>query len=75
MPQMPTFGIGPVRATVQCARVIHVDEAACGATLHEIDRMMTTPAGNILQTLEKTEGFTIILELIKVYKYLQDRPF
>jgi hypothetical protein len=64
---MPTFNIGQVRATLQCARVTYVDAKACGAIVHEVDRIVKPPTGDIMVTLENQGGFTTLIEMIKVY--------
>jgi len=39
--------------TVQCARIIENDGNVCGGKVHIIDRVLTPPSGNIVETLKK----------------------
>jgi len=46
------FGHRYALGTVQCARIIENDENVCGGKVHTIDRVLTPPSGNILETLK-----------------------
>jgi len=47
------FGHMHAEGTVQCARIIDIDENVCGGKVHTIDRVLTPPNGNIVETLAK----------------------
>jgi len=47
------FGHTRPLAMVQCARVIQNNEEVCGGHIHTIDRLLTPPSGDLLQTLLK----------------------
>lgn len=53
------------RATVNCARLIHVDEDSCGSTLHQIDRPIQPPSQNILEALKANEQYSIFVGLLE----------
>ena len=46
------FGHSRAVGMVQCARIIQTDQKVCGGTVHTIDRVLTPPKGNVLQTLQ-----------------------
>lgn len=50
------FGHRNALGTVQCARIIDNDENVCGGKVHTIDRILTPPSGNILETLKTDHG-------------------
>ena len=39
--------------TIQCARIIENDENVCGGKVFTIDKVLTPPSGNVLETLKK----------------------
>jgi len=47
------FGHMHALGTVQCARIIENDENVCGGKVHTIDRVLTPPSGNLVDTLKK----------------------
>jgi len=46
------FGHNKALAMVQCSRIINTDQKVCGGRVHTIDRVLTPPAGDVLQTLQ-----------------------
>jgi len=46
------FGHRHALGTVQCARIIEHDDNVCGGKVHTIDRVLTPPSGNIVDTLK-----------------------
>ncbi|ALC45910.1 mfas [Drosophila busckii] len=53
------------RATVNCARLVYFDADSCGSVLHQIDRPLSPPKNNLLQTLESNTNFSKFLELVR----------
>lgn len=53
------------RATVNCARLVHVDEDSCGSTLHQIDRPIQPPSQNIFEMLKDNEQYSIFVGLLE----------
>ena len=57
------FGDMQALRTVQCARIIENDENVCGGKVHTIDRVLTPPSGNVLETLKKDHSqFSKLIE-------------
>jgi len=57
------FGHMRALGTVQCARIIENDENVCGGKVHTIDRVLTPPSGNLLETLKNDHSmFTQLIE-------------
>jgi len=63
---METYGGGKLRinlhkhfghfhpvGTVQCARIVDLDQEVCGGRVHTIDRVLTPPKSNVIETLEQ----------------------
>jgi len=46
------FGHRQSLGMVQCARIIESDNKVCGGRVHTIDRVLTPPRGNVMETLE-----------------------
>ena len=60
---IPGFGFRTVR-TAQCAKI--VDESdICGANIHIVDRFIAPTKGNLVQTLDSMEKFSILRKIIK----------
>ncbi|TDG46876.1 hypothetical protein AWZ03_006760 [Drosophila navojoa] len=53
------------RATVNCARLVHFDDESCGSVLHQVDRPLTAPKNNLLQSLEANPNYSKFLELVR----------
>ncbi|KAM8704124.1 hypothetical protein ACLKA7_008694 [Drosophila subpalustris] len=53
------------RATVNCARLVHFDDESCGSVLHQLDRPLTPPQNNLLQSLEANPNYSKFLELVR----------
>jgi len=61
------FGHSRPLATVQCARVIQNNEQVCGGHVHVIDRVLTPPSGDLLETLAKDHKmFTSLVDFAGV---------
>lgn len=54
-------------ATVQCGRLESVNIQACGAVLHEVDRVLAPPSEPVLGLLQRDE-FSTLRDIIKVNK-------
>lgn len=52
---MPGFSNVMNRATVNCARLIHFDQDSCGSVLHQVDKVLSPPTGNLLEMLEQSK--------------------
>lgn len=61
---MPSFADVINRATVNCARIIHFDLDSCGSVLHQIDKVLSPPEGNLLEALENNPEYSQFLKLI-----------
>lgn len=61
---MPTFSNVMNRATVNCARLIHFDQDSCGSVLHEVDKVLTPPTGNLMEMLENNPQYSQFLKLV-----------
>lgn len=62
---MPGFSNVMNRATVNCARLIHFDQDSCGSVLHQVDKVLTPPTGNLLEMLQKNPSYTQFLKLVE----------
>ncbi|CRK92133.1 CLUMA_CG005715, isoform A [Clunio marinus] len=62
---MPSFSNIINRATVNCARLIHFDQDSCGSVLHEVDKVLTPPTGNLFEMLENNTQYSSFLGLVK----------
>jgi len=47
------FGHSRPLATIQCARVLETNQQVCGGHVHVIDRVLTPPTGDLVNTLAK----------------------
>ena len=56
----------PSTITVQCAKITNLDNEVCGGMIHTIDKVLTPPIGNAMDTIQLEERHTTWLELIKV---------
>lgn len=61
---MPGFSNVMNRATVNCARLIHFDQDSCGSVLHQVDKVLSPPTGNLLEMLEQSK-YTQFLKLVQ----------
>ena len=50
--RLRNFGGRAGRAMVQCSKIIQPDQKVCGGRVQTIDRVLTPPRGNVLQTLQ-----------------------
>jgi len=62
---MPGFSNIMNRATVNCARLIHFDQDSCGSVLHQIDKVLTPPSGNLLEILQNNPQYSQFLKMVK----------
>lgn len=53
------------RATVNCARLVHFDQDSCGSVMHQIDKVLSPPSGNLLQMLEANSHYSQFLKMVK----------
>lgn len=56
-------------ATVQCARVEDADNKACGAVLHEVDRVLRPATDSIMQMVEQRPDLSVLRDIIKASSY------
>lgn len=61
---MPGFSNIMNRATVNCARLIHFDQDSCGSVLHQIDKVLTPPTGNLIEMLQNNAQYSQFLKLV-----------
>lgn len=61
---MPSFSNVMNRATVNCARLIHFDQDSCGSVLHEVDKVLSPPAGDLLEMLQNNPQYSQFLNLV-----------
>lgn len=61
---MPGFSNIMNRATVNCARLIHFDQDSCGSVLHQVDKVLTPPTGNLLEILQNNSQYSQFLKLL-----------
>ena len=52
------------RATVNCARLIHFDQDSCGSVLHQVDKVLSPPSGNLLELLQNNSQYSQFLKLL-----------
>jgi len=50
--------------TAQCARIVGGEEKVCGATLHNVDKVLLPPGGNVLQVLSSNPEYSRFLSLV-----------
>lgn len=61
---MPSFSNVMNRATVNCARLIHFDQDSCGSVLHQVDKVLSPPTGNLLEMLQNNPQYSQFLKLL-----------
>lgn len=61
---LPNFSNVMNRATVNCARLLHFDQDSCGSVLHQVDKVLSPPAGNLLELLENNPQYSQFLKLV-----------
>ena len=52
-------------STVQCARLTALDEEACGAMVHTVDKVLLPPGGNTVEVLKNNGRFGKFMELLE----------
>lgn len=55
----------PARVTVECARITHFDNKACGGVIHEVDRLLVPPENTWIEELRKRGNYSVFLKLIE----------
>merc|ERR1711970_452840 len=67
------FGHIHALGTVQCARIIEHDDNVCGGKVHTIDRVLTPPSGNIVDTLKNDHSmFSQLVEFAGMKDTISD---
>lgn len=60
---------------MNCARLTNFDEKSCGSTIHEVNKILSPPKKNILDTIENDERYSVLKKILKgteVEKILQN---
>ncbi|XP_055541846.1 periostin isoform X1 [Wyeomyia smithii] len=60
----PVFSNILNRATVNCARLMHFDDEACGSVVHEIDKVLEAPKSNVYDALKANPDYSMFVTLI-----------
>merc|ERR1719411_366393 len=63
---IPFMDDKPNIITVQCAKITNLDNEVCGGMIHTIDKVLTPPIGNAIETIQLETRHTTWLELIKI---------
>lgn len=53
------------RATIQCARIVHINRDVCSGVVLLVDSVLKPPKSNIIEALDSMEGFEIFRSLVK----------
>lgn len=62
---MPGFSNVMNRATVNCARLIHFDQDSCGSVLHQVDKVLAPPTGNLIEMLQNNPQYSQFYKLVE----------
>ena len=52
--------------TVQCARIIQLDDEVCGGMIHTVEKVLLPPGGKTLEIMQDSGRFEKFLELVDV---------
>ncbi|XP_034241896.1 uncharacterized protein LOC117645685 isoform X2 [Thrips palmi] len=58
-------------ATVQCARVEDANNKACGAVLHEVDRVLRPAEDSVMQMVEQRADLSVLRDIIKASSFAE----
>lgn len=61
----PGFSRVMNRATVNCARLVHFDQDSCGSVMHQIDKVLSPPTGNLLELLQAMPQYSQFLKFVR----------
>lgn len=55
-----------MKVTAGCSRVSVLDQRACGAVVHIVERLLALPKESVMDHLEDSNKFSIFTQMLKV---------